>query len=799
MPALLVYPTVYFYSDRALRQLIAAPGRGYAVQAMTHPQTLQDRLRDAEAEIDRLPLEDLVALARVTPTDAPRTDIAFHIWSQTVLARLRLTSDVELYDEQGGLLSRFALNFPEYSAETQTPESGAGCHGWDIYGEAQPMGGAQERNTLHAQRTVCDDGRPTAAVVVHVVFDYRTLPFISSQSAYVDILGGSGSVTPVEGSPAGDVEFAAYGWGLTTIYTSGHDAWPLDPETFLRVYKSREPFWTVLEKGGKPYHVYFANDRQFIYALGYQIPGVFDHLVRLAELTTLAAVAYVLLLVGNAIFTGLARTSARSGRSLLREIRASFYRKLFLAFVLASIVPVLILALVIRTYFAGLLFTDIQGEASRTAAVAQRVIEQSDEILRRGTEGASPLSDDLMVVISQLINQDLNVFNGASLLATSERDLFASGLLPKRTPESVYRAIVLQRLPSLVTEDRVGDVSYMLAATPIRSSARNTVLTVPLALRQHEVEREIDDLDRGIHLAALFFILLGAGIGLSMAERIADPIRQLTRATRHIARGDFDARIAVRSSDELRRLVDAFNGMAAELKAQRDQLEKTHRLEAWAEMARQVAHEIKNPLTPIQLSAEHLRRVHADRGEPMGPVLEGCVVSILGQVALLRQIAAEFSSFASSPTARRQPVDPVRLVHDVVEPYRVGLEGRIRLQNDVVPPLPPVLIDRSLVSRALANVVENSLHAMPGPGRLRLTGHGEGAWVVIEVEDSGLGMDEEALARVFEPYFSTKSTGTGLGLPIAKRNIELSGGSVSVHSEQGHGTTVTIRLPVAGT
>src|SRR5204863_1762153 len=136
----------------------------------------------------------------------------------------------------------------------------------------------------------------------------------------------------------------------------------------------------------------------------------------------------------------------------------------------------------------------------------------------------------------------------------------------------------------------------------------------------------------------------GAGMGLSMAERIADPIRQLTRATGRIALGDFDARIAVRSSDELRRLVDAFNGMAAELKAQRDQLERTHRLEAWAEMARQVAHEIKNPLTPIQLSAEHLQRVHADRGEPLGPVLDGCVTSILGQVRLLRQIAAEFSS-----------------------------------------------------------------------------------------------------------------------------------------------------------
>ena len=116
--------------------------------------------------------------------------------------------------------------------------------------------------------------------------------------------------------------------------------------------------------------------------------------------------------------------------------------------------------------------------------------------------------------------------------------------------------------------------------------------------------------------------------------------------------------------------------MAAELAKQRVQLERTHRLEAWAEMARQVAHEIKNPLTPIQLSAEHLQRVHADRGEPMGPILESCVSSILGQVRLLRQIAAEFSSFASSPTARLAPVDVPLLVAEVVDPYRTGLSDR---------------------------------------------------------------------------------------------------------------------------
>ena len=316
------------------------------------------------------------------------------------------------------------------------------------------------------------------------------------------------------------------------------------------------------------------------------------------------------------------------------------------------------------------------------------------------------------------------------------------------------------------------------------------MLTVPLAFRQHEVEREIDDLDRGVHLAALFFILLGAAIGLSMAERIADPIRQLTRATRRIARGDFDARIAVRSSDELRRLVDAFNGMAAELKAQRDQLERTHRLEAWAEMARQVAHEIKNPLTPIQLSAEHLRRVHADRGEPLGPVLEGCVTSILGQV--------------TAAAADRRRVLQLRLVADrAARARRSGRAGARRRRavprrprradrarrTTSPPPLPPVVVDRTLVARALANIVENALHAMPrARAACASTSRVEDELGRrSDVEDTGVGMDEEALGRVFEPYFSTKTTGTGLGLPIARRNIELSGGSITVESRKGRG------------
>ena len=214
-------------------------------------------------------------------------------------------------------------------------------------------------------------------------------------------------------------------------------------------------------------------------------------------------------------------------------------------------------------------------------------------------------------------------------------------------------------------------------------------------------------------------------------------------------------------------------------------------------MARQVAHEIKNPLTPIQLSAEHLRRVHADRGEPLGGVLDTCVTSILGQVRLLRQISAEFSSFASSPTARPSRVEVPALVAEVVDPYRTGLSGRVEIVNRVAAPLPAVYVDRTLIARALSNIVENALHAMPGPGTLTIDAEVSGAEVIVRVADTGVGMDDEALARVFEPYFSTKTSGTGLGLPIARRNVEVSGGTIEVASTKGVGTTVTLKLPMA--
>jgi signal transduction histidine kinase len=794
-PAVVMYPSLVFFQERAEHRIVESE---FAQEVLDQRVSLQDRLHAAQAEIDgrETALEAYVSVPAPPPGSPVRTDSAFLVWQGTALERYRVSSAIELYNRDEVLVSRFALNLPEETIGQKWHEED--CT-WRIFGEVSPFG-SHERQLLHAGRNICGPSGRLGTIVIHVILDYSSLSFLSTQNPYQQLLRWK-SASRRDQIHGHDVNFVVYGWSRTPLYVSGDSAWPVDDALFTRIYGSRRPFWTRMSLSGIDYHVFFENDRSGIYALGYPTVSLTGHFINLAELTVLVGFGYFLLLFGAVLCRAAGVRRIRSGRALLREIRESFYRKLFLAFVAASVIPVVTLALVTRVYIAERLRGDVESAAHKTTTIARQIIEDYR------VQSSARLSDDAMVGLSRVIGQDVNIFNGARLQATSERDLFASGLLPARTPADVYRAIVLDRMPNVITEEQAAGFTYMLAAAPLRAAdpdsgltIPDSVITIPLTLRQREIEREIDNLDRRIVLAAMLFILIGAAIGYPMAERIADPVNRLMRATRRIARGDFDARVAATSSDELGRLVEAFNHMSAELLRYRKELERTHRLEAWAEMARQVAHDIKNPLTPIQLSAEHLRRVHVDRGRPLGPVLDACIDSILSQVRLLRQIASEFSSFASQPTPRIAPTDLVDLVEEVVHPYEIGSSERWHFRRDFPPSLQLVMVDRALIGRALTNIIDNALHAMPEGGTLTIAARAaDETWAELTLTDTGVGMDEAALARLFEPYFSTKAVGTGLGLSIARRNVELNGGTIAVTSERGRGTRVAIALPLERT
>lgn len=785
VPSAAAYPALAVWAAEARRAVVADD---IAPQVAGQRQALQASLRTALADIDAAgDLPDLVGNAASAGDGPVPADAAFAVWSRTALATRRLTSSVELYDGAGRMASRFALNLPETASDQAWRETSCG---WEVFEEVSPFF-AEERRLLHAGRGVCVDGQIIGSVVVHVVLDYANLPFLAAQNPYVALLGSDDR----DSAAREELAFVVYGWSRRPLFVSGGEAWALPAPVFERLAASREPFWAAIPDRGVVSDVYVLSDRGAIYAIGHPRPSGLAHLSNLAEILALAGLVLVAGLV--AVWAGgqAAGRAPLSGRALLREVRSSFSRTLFLGFVAAVVVPVVALALVTRTYMAASLREDIEREATRTVISASRVVEDFAALDSRGATSLPALDDSLLVWLSRVIGEDINVFAGPGLLASSERNLFASGLLPTRTPGDTYRALVLEGRPTYLARETVGAYEYRVASALVRVDEQPAIVSVPLTLRLRGIERQVDELDRRVLLAAIAFILLGSAIGYWAAERISDPVSRLTRATRRLAAGDLSAHVLVRTSDELGRLVEAFNGMADDLRRQRSQLERTNRLEAWAEMARQVAHDIKNPLTPIQLNAEHLRRVHLDRGAPLGGIVDDCVGNILVQVRLLRQLASEFSSFASAPQARPAETALAPLIDEILGPYGTALAGRVRIAASCGPGV-RVFVDPVLLARALTNVIENALHAMPGAGSLdvRVSGPDDGR-VRLDVVDSGVGMDEAALARIFEPYFSTKATGTGLGLTIARRNVELNGGAIEVASTPGVGTTVTLWLP----
>ena len=290
---------------------------------------------------------------------------------------------------------------------------------------------------------------------------------------------------------------------------------------------------------------------------------------------------------------------------------------------------------------------------------------------------------------------------------------------------------------------------------------------------------------------------MAAVLAGSVARRISGPLGDLTRATRRLAEGDLSTRVETRSRDELRDLVDSFNQMAADLARQREELERSNRLAAWAEMARQVAHEVKNPLTPIQLSAEHLRRVYGDPRVDFGAALELCTQTILRQVRQLRGMVTEFSAFARPALGEAERLDAARLLEEACRPYLVALPPGVELRWEALPGLPALHGERRLLERALVNGIENALHAVGSRGLVEVLARPCQGGVEIEVRDDGPGIpDPEVIPRLFEPFFSTKTGGSGLGLALVRKIVEDHAGKVELRSEPGC-TRLLLRLPPA--
>ncbi len=324
---------------------------------------------------------------------------------------------------------------------------------------------------------------------------------------------------------------------------------------------------------------------------------------------------------------------------------------------------------------------------------------------------------------------------------------------------------------------------------------------VGVGMDDDDIAVTLDELQAVLLKATLVVVLLVVLGTMLVARRTTAPILRLQQAARRVAAGDLAARSGVAGDDEIGDLGRAFDEMTSEIDESRRKLVKAEKDRAWREMARQVAHEIKNPLTPIQLSMNLLKRAR-DEGSPEFPgIFERTVELVLRQVDHMKKIAADFSAFAGSRAAKPEPLDASRLVGEVLDLNAAwAAEARVELARELEPAL--VRVDAHELRRVLINLVQNAIEAMPAGGRLvarvRLEREGGASRVLLEFEDSGVGLTETARARLFEPYFTTRSHGTGLGLAIARRLVEEMNGTIELapRAGSGTGTVARVRLPL---
>jgi two-component system, NtrC family, nitrogen regulation sensor histidine kinase NtrY len=341
--------------------------------------------------------------------------------------------------------------------------------------------------------------------------------------------------------------------------------------------------------------------------------------------------------------------------------------------------------------------------------------------------------------------------------------------------------------------------SLNATAIPLKDASGSVIAVLTVAISRRgmvEAQQRIRTIAYGVAGAG---ILLSIVFSLWIAARVSRPIEQLAHAAEEVAGGNWDVRVPEHGRDEVSVLAQSFNHMTGELTSQRERLVQSERVAAWRELARRLAHELKNPLFPLQLTVENLVRARALPPSEFDEVFRESTATLTAEIANLKKIVGRFSDFSKMPKPELERIE----ARDVVERVRAlyasssTIEAKIQIKVDVADAPMPLMADPELLHRALSNLVLNAMDAMPDGGVVTISAHPKGETVELCVADTGEGLTPEECERLFTPYYTTKQYGTGLGLAIVQSVIADHAGTVTVESREGAGATFIITLPRA--
>jgi nitrogen fixation/metabolism regulation signal transduction histidine kinase len=439
---------------------------------------------------------------------------------------------------------------------------------------------------------------------------------------------------------------------------------------------------------------------------------------------------------------------------------------------------------------------------ARADEAAQRALERVDRLQRvdpEALEGLLPGRYVALICAGDTGEESVQALRGPWSMqqaSTLLRDILPSkrsgAAMPQMVtaPDSVSVVVGFAGPLALQEQDH-----YAMVVIPLEREQADAMARVEESmLRAHQLTR-VEALyvrNIAIYFAGLsvVFVAFALSGGLYLARSLTGPIERLRQAFEAVATGELGIQVPGKPKGELGQLTDGFNRMSRDLQRSHHQLVRATRLAAWQDVARRLAHEIKNPLTPITLSIHRLRKRTAEDDR----VVQECLDTILEETAHLQRLADEFSSFARMPKPKLESLDAAEILQQVLDLY--AAVPHLHLRTVIEQPT-RVQADRDQIRQVFTNLVKNAVEAMPEGGELEVSSLRENGLVSITFIDQGCGFPEAAGDRVFDPTFTTKTSGTGLGLAIVRRILEDHGGDIQMGNRDGGGAWVRIRLRAA--
>jgi two-component system nitrogen regulation sensor histidine kinase NtrY len=429
------------------------------------------------------------------------------------------------------------------------------------------------------------------------------------------------------------------------------------------------------------------------------------------------------------------------------------------------------------------------------------LIDIEDKLLTENKLTAN-LSEYISFVLkksSSVFFTDINFYDtNGNLYSSSSSKVFDEGLTSKKmNPEAFLQMAVLGKT-EYVHDERIGKLEYLSAYIPFKNKDGKLLayLNLPYFAKQSELEKEISGFL--VALINIYVLLFALSIitAILISNYVTKPLKLIQDKLSNIRLGKTNEPIEWKENDEIGNLVSEYNRMISELSRSAELLAKSERESAWREMAKQVAHEIKNPLTPMKLSVQHLQRTYKDHAPDMDVKMERLTKTIIEQIDTLSSIATEFSNFAKMPKANLEALNLRETIVNTVDLYKTSGEAEIIFENRTVD-APLVLADKEQLIRVFNNLVKNAVQSIPEntEGKIRIVLSKEGSQYLFSISDNGSGISEDVLDKIFMPNFTTKTGGMGLGLAMVKNIIESIGGRIWFETKSNTGTTFYVCFP----